>query len=218
MNIYLVVEGQVERKVYPKWVKYLNPSLKFIEDIDKIETNCVYIVSGMGYPYYFEIIESAIEDIKSSQCFDRFVISVDSEDMTYQEKYDEINEFIQSKKLDCEYKIVIQHFCIETWALGNKIIVSRNPFSEKVRNYRAYFDVLTNDPEILPPYDIDKLNRAQFAEKYLRALLNEKYRNLTYSKYNPTTLLNRNYYERVKRRYVETNHIKSFNNFLSAFN
>jgi hypothetical protein len=218
MNIYLVVEGFGEKKVYNKWVRYLNPRMRFVDSVEKVTNNHIYLISGMGYPYYFEIIDSAIEDIKSKNIFDRLVVSVDSEEMTYEEKLQEIEEHLQGKNIGFDYKVIIQHFCLETWALGNKSIVSRNSTSERVQKYRTIFDVLENDPELLPNNPEESCNRAQFAERYLRALFNEKYRNLTYTKNNTNSLLNRKYYKRVKQRMVGSRHINSFNDFLTAFN
>lgn len=217
MNIYLVVEDTYGKDIYSKWIKYINPRFSIVNNISEIKKNNIYIVSGGGFPYYYEMIEAAIEDVNSNIIFDRLVVAVDSEDLSFQEKFNEVNSFIQSKKFYKEYKIVIQHYCLETWALGNRAIVTRNPQSVLLRNYRTIFDVLNADPELLPALEEEELNRAQFAAKYLRILLNEKFRNLTYTKKNPKVLLNRKYFDRVKSRFDETNHIKSFDNFLKAF-
>lgn len=216
MNIYLVVEGFVEKKVYPKWIKYINPQYKVIQDFDDVVSNHIYIVSGGGYPNYLEVIEDSVNDVADNRAFDKLVIAIDSEDMSYNQKKKEIMDFVDNLGFVIEYQVVVQHFCIETWALGNRNIISRNSADEKVRKYRSIWDVLRQDPEKLPPLD-EEHTRAQFAELYLRALLNAKYRNLTYSKHNPKELLNRKYFDRVKSRLIDTGHIASFNDFLTAF-
>jgi hypothetical protein len=167
LNIYLVLEDKYGKDVYSKWVKYINPSFVFVNDIRTVQENNIFTVSGMGYPYYFEMIEAAIEDINNNTIFDRLVIAVDSEDMTYNAKYLEIDSFIKTKTLNKCYKIIIQHFCLETWALGNRAIITRNPNTEKLREYQNYFNLLLNDPELLPDYPMEELNRAQFAEKFI---------------------------------------------------
>jgi hypothetical protein len=48
-------------------------------------------------------------------------------------------------------------------------------------------------------------------------MLNEKYRNLTYSKSNPGALLHVKYFEQIKNRLKDTGHIASFGAFLQAF-
>lgn len=217
MNIYLVVEGQIgEKKVYSNWIKYINKQMQLVNSIDEISHNSVYIVSGGGYPNYFDIIENAAQDVMTYN-IDRLVVAIDSEDMTYEEKHHEVDEFIYNFGLNINYKIIVQHFCLETWALGNRIIVSRKPSSERVKKYRQIHDVLVYDPADLPPNMEEGLNRAQFAERYLRALLNDNYKNLSYSKRNPEVLLHSKYYQRVFDRFTETGHIASFNDFLNAF-
>jgi len=218
MNIYVVVEGeQSERKVYEKWIKYLNPTLRSVDKLSGVTKDNYVIYAGFGYPFYFEIIKSAIDDVNSHGNIDRLVIAVDSEEMSYEEKYREIQSVVIDNKCVAQIHIVVQHFCLETWALGNRAIISRQPQSEKLKTYIRFFNVVDNDPELLPPYQPEELNRAQFAAKYLKAAVNEKYRNLTYSKNNPKVLLNRKYFKRVRNRFETTKHIASFGAFLRAF-
>ncbi len=137
--------------------------------------------------------------------------------MTFDKKYSEIKEYIDNFNNNITYKIIVQHFCIETWALGNKKIVKKSPKNETVKKYKKIFDVLKEDPEKLPENKEENLNRSQFANKYLRKLLNEQYKNLTYTKSNPQVLLHNKYYERVKDRMEKTGHINSFQKFIDVF-
>ncbi len=217
MKIYLIVEGEVgEKKVYAKWIKYYRPDLNIVNYLDELVDNSIFIISGMGYPNYFEVIKNATIDVYENK-IDKLVVAIDSEDMTYQEKFEEVQEVIESSNLHINYNIIIQHFCLETWGLGNKVIVSRNPKNTELKTFIQYFDVLRNDPELLPPYRPKNLNRAQFAKLYLRRLLNDKYKNLTYSKKNPSALLHEKYFQKVVERFRTTGHIRSFNDFLTAF-
>jgi len=217
MNLYIVVEGETEGIVYKKWIKYLNPSLRCVDALDQIQNNDFILFTGHGSPFYFEIIESAIDDVNNHPIVDRLVIAVDSDDMSYEEKLEEIRHYTNNHHCRVPISIVVQHFCFETWALANRTIVTRHPQSQRLRSYISFYNVIENDPELMPPLASESLNRAQFAFKYLKSAINEKYRNLGYSKSNPHVLLNRNYFERVKRRYKETSHIASFRNFLEAF-
>lgn len=218
MNIHIVVEGEIgEKQVYKHWVPLVNPNLSFVTHISNLVHNNFSIVIGGGYPQYFEIIDAAIADVNSYGNVDRLVLVVDSEEMEYDEKLAEINHHISNIRCKVEIHIIVQHFCLEAWALGNQAIIRKNPRSLKLREYKRYYDVRHFDPELLPDYPLEELNRAQFAEKYLRRALNDNYRNLTYSKSNPEALLHDKYFERVKTRFIETNHIASFENFLSAF-
>ena len=219
MNIYVVVEGEVgEKKLYKHWIPFVNPSLSYIAYPTDITVNNFYLIAGNGYPNYMNTITNAVHDVAdNSNGFDRLVIAIDSEDHTYNDKYNEINSLILSLGVNIDYKIIVQHFCLETWALGNKSIYTRHTGNRILRNYKSIFDASKDDPELLPPLPSENLNRAQFAEKYLRALLNEKFRRLTYSKKNPEVLFHHTYFQRVKTRFTADNHIASFNNFLSAF-
>jgi hypothetical protein len=98
VNIYVVTEGKVESIVYRYWIPFVNPCLSQVDDFTKMRENNFYIVSGMGYPDYLDIIENAILDINNMRKFDRLVISIDSENMTRQEKYDEIGAFVLLKR------------------------------------------------------------------------------------------------------------------------
>ena len=218
MNVYLVVEGLVcEKRVYSHWVPLTNPSLSVVSNIDEVTNNSVLIMAGGGYPSYFDVIEAGVKDVAGNSAFDRLVVAIDSEEMTFDDKYSEIKEFIDCLGHQIKYKIVVQHFCLETWALGNKAIVTRHPKDPKLREYRKLFDVLRDDPENLPPNTAEDLNRSQFSERYLRRLLNEKNKNLSYSKKNPKVLLHEKYYKRVRHRFEKVGHINSFGGFIEAF-
>ena len=135
MNIYLVVEGRVgEKLVYGYWVPLVNQSLKVVDSIEDVTEDCLYIISGGGYPNYFEVISAAIEDVTSGGLFNRLVIAIDSEEMTYEDKRTEIQSFVDVHNIQFDCRIVIQHFCLETWALGNRVIITRNPRNSRIRS------------------------------------------------------------------------------------
>ncbi len=217
MNIYIVAEGIAETKIYPHWVPLVNPVLSHVQHIAEIVENNFAVISGRGYPQYFDVINRAILDVNDHGNIDRLVIAVDSEEMSFDEKHTEIRDHAAAVPCDADVWIVIQHFCIEAWALGNVVIVRKDPHLPKLKEYKSFYDVRIYDPELLPAYAPEELNRAQFAQKYLRRALNDKYGNLTYSKSNPGPLLNAKYFGRVRQRYEQTGHINSFQAFLGAF-
>lgn len=217
MNVYLVVEGKGEKKVYAHWVPLVNPNLSVVDSLEEVQHNNLIIFSGGGYPNYLEVVEAGVEDVVGNEKLDRLVIAIDSEEMSYEEKRREIEKVVDASGKNLDYKIIVQHFCLETWALGNKVIVSRNPKNLQLQQYRNHFDILNRDPELLPDYPIEDLSRSQFAARYLTKLLNEKYKALTYKKGNPKPLLHDMYFKRVKMRLETTGHIASFEDFLTAF-
>ena len=217
MNFYVIVEGKTEKIVYKSWIPLVNPELEYAERISDVNGNNFYLVSGRGYPYYFDMIDDAISDINNSGHFHKLVISVDSEDMTCEEKCSEIQEYLRRKQCVSDIRIVIQHFCFECWALGNRRVIRRHPTSQRLRTYKQFFNVRVQDPELLPAYPDEELNRAQFAVRYLHATLNERNIRITYSKGAPKYICYHKYFAQVKLRSNDTEHIASFSSFLDAF-
>ena len=68
-----------------------------------------------------------------------------------------------------------------------------------------------------PPLVDEELNRAQFAFKYLKKMLKDRYSHLHYSKSNPATIADNKYFQRLIQRNNESGHIKSFEKFIKEF-
>ncbi|HDR9485049.1 TPA: hypothetical protein QDC20_002136 [Burkholderia aenigmatica] len=215
MNFYIIVEGDVEKEVYSKWIPSIRPGLTLVDHPSKLTTDNFVIVSGGGYPFYMQIIESAIEDLRGGDGI-RLVVSVDSEEMKRNEKYVEIEGHIQSiLDFALDYRIVVQHCCFETWALGNKRAGPRRPEDPELKILKQFFDVMTKDPEDMPA--LEGLNRAQSALRYLRKMLSDRGHRVSYSKSNPTVVARVDYFDELKKRHMATQHIDSISAFLGAF-
>jgi hypothetical protein len=218
MNIYVVVEGDAEARVYPRWIPLVNPTLSHARTLDDVVNEQFYVISGRGYPQYFQVIADAIEDVNASLMFDRLVVAVDSEEMTYEDKLAEMQARFVSTFCRVPIHWVIQHFCFETWALGNRKALKPVSQSQRLRDYRAIHDVRREDPELLPPLTPMNWNRSAFALRYLVAVLNEHFRNLTYTKRSPGPVMHQKFYAQLVARKDDTGHIGSFSDFLRAFN
>jgi hypothetical protein len=216
MRYYIVVEGASgEPQIYPKWIQYTNDTLIQIRDLRDKRDNAFYLISGYGYPNYLNVIEGAIEDVNTLGNFDYLVVAIDSEDKTYQEKYDEIIACVDKNLKKTTLKIIIQHFCIETWALGNRVACRKNAQDKTLLEYRRVYDVRNADPELLPAYK--DMNRAQFAYSYLRCVLYDWYPGAVYTKAKPAAILDEGYFSQIKKRSESTMHIQSFKVFLDTF-
>jgi len=216
MNICVMVEGSSgEKMVYEEWIPLVNSNLSCTDSIFDIVANNFCIVSGHGYPNYLQKINEIIQDVNTHGNIDRLVICVDAEDFSYDEKLEEINKYISGKQCSAAINIIVQFFCFETWALANKKIGPRNPKNDILKQYASYFDVLDNDPELMPAYPLEDLNRAQFAYKYLKHCLIEK--GITYIKSKPYHIKHPTYFNEIKKRYNNHSHIKCFVHFLNAF-
>ena len=216
MNIYIVVEGVAEKKTYPSWINILKPELTQVFTLDEVVENNFYLISGNGFPNYYDYIADAINTINSTQIFDKLIVSVDSEEQSKQEKYDEVSAFINDKPCSAEIRLIIQHFCFEAWLLGNRRVGPRNPKTQELKKYKNYYDVFNEDPEQLPRYPEKSLNRAQFAFLYLKRMLKEK--RMNYSKGSTKVICHPRYFEEMQIRHSNTSHIDSFAGILEAFN
>ena len=229
MNIYLVVEGKKsEDKVYPAWVKFINPALEFTRTLDAVKSNAVYIFSGEGYPAYLNIIKDAAKDMAlitdkttGQSLFHRLVVAIDAEEMTTSDKVSEIMGCIcavtgGAHDFDC--KVIVHDFCLETWFLANDRLY-KNAKQSMTSQFRSHYDVATLDPEgLFLPLDSRCRTRAQYAFRYLKASISDRWSKQVYSKRNPGAVLHEKYFKAVKKRYDETGHIQSIRMLFDAFN
>lgn len=216
MNIYVLIEDEGGVKsIYENWISYVNPQLTPVEHPMDLVNNNFVVISGQGYPQYINRIKNALKDAKSNPAIDRLVIAVDSEDCLRQDKHSEVENIVKSSKTKKDVRIVIQHFCFETWALGNKAVFPQRSADAVLRRYKDVLDVSKHDPELLPAHD--DMNRSGFAFEYLRKVLREKSPKLIYTKRNPGDVAKRHYYDKVADRLRSTGHIDSFQAFQHAF-
>jgi hypothetical protein len=217
MNVYFLVEGRrTERKIYPKWLSELVPSLVEVKDAYAISTNNYYLFSGNGYPSLLDNhLANAVEDINAIGKFDYLVICVDADEFTVAERTQEILDFIQKNEIilqsNTKLEIIIQNKCIETWLLGNAKIFKRNPQDSELKAYIEFYNVSKQDPELMENIG-DYPTTAQFHEDYLKALLAT--RNIQYTKHNPRGVTEPSYLAQLVQRTQKTTHLASFANFL----
>ncbi len=216
MKVYLLVEGKrTERKIYPHWLSYLIPDLKRMDSFDEDCVNGYFLVSGFGYPHLLdEVLPDSIEDINKVGDYNYFVIVLDSEEFSIQERKEEVNEFLSKKNIypkKAEIITIIQNRCIETWLLGNRKIISANPTSILLREYLAYYNVKEKDPELMGEY-VNCRNHADFHFKYLKEIFVEK--NLSYSKTKPGHAKDESYLGELVSRLANTGDLNSFRYFI----
>lgn len=220
MRYYVVVEGRsTEKEVYKKWIPHVNPTLTHALTLQDFFDNTFFIISGGGYPNYLKVVEDSVFDVMSTNGPVRLVICVDSEDMTLIDKQRELIDIVEEARggVYIDYVIVVQHFCFEAWALGNEKIGPRHPKDELLKRFKSIHNVLVSDPELLPSLPSDRLNRSQFAAKYLGLLFRDKNKGISYSKSNPTYVAHPTFCEQLQKRLTATGHIGSFRDFLRAF-
>jgi hypothetical protein len=220
VNIYVVVEGErAARKIYKTWISIVNPELQYIDYLTQLGQNNFFILAGFGQSQFLNNqIERAINDVNNLP-FDRLVLAIDSEDNSFEDKLTELTERVEGLGCSVPVKYVIQHFCFETWLLGNKQTFRKKTDDNELQKFRDIFDVRDNDPALLPANDERDWNRSQFALQYLRAGLRDVHpaNRVSYTKSHPGAIANEGYFNQVKKRCLGENHIISFKGFLEAF-
>ncbi|MCB2264382.1 MAG: hypothetical protein LGR52_15805 [Candidatus Thiosymbion ectosymbiont of Robbea hypermnestra] len=208
MNVYFLVEGKTEGKVYPKWISYLAPTLKRVDFPADVQNNNYYLISGGGFPSILDnhLVDS-VADIQASGRYDYLVLVIDTDALSAGQKRLEIDEFLHSKKKKLnmqgfEFVVIPQVVCMETWFLGNRKIYARNPSSQEVAEFSRYYDVSQLDPEQMPkPLDFDG-TIGGYHYQYLKGMMAEK--NIRYSKSNPKEVGRRYYINDLQSRLDES--------------
>lgn len=127
MRVYFLVEGRrTEAKVYRAWLSHLIPELSRLTRFDELMPDSYFLFSAEGYPsIILEHIPNAIEDINRIGGYDYFVVALDADQSTVEDRIDEINESLSNNHIQligAELRIIVQNRCIETWLLGNRRI------------------------------------------------------------------------------------------------
>lgn len=202
MNVYFLVEGKTERKVYPKWLSYFTPEFRRIDFPSEADINNYYLISGGGFPSILDNqLADSVNDINSVGNYDYLVLVIDTDHFSAKQKLDEVNEFIRAKNIqiiDCEFLIIPQVVCMETWFLGNRRIYARNSSNMECAMFSKHYDVSSNDPELMEVSDDFPGTIGNFHYQYLRSMLREK--NIRYSKSNPRDVVRTHYIDELKGR------------------
>ncbi len=216
MNIYFLVEGRrTERKVYPRWLSHLVPHLKRVKNFDEVEHHNYYLFSSNGYPSIMADIENAVADVNHCGRYSYFVVCLDSEESSVKERHLEINRVFESRPLElkAQLEVVVQNICFETWFLSNRKVYSRYPQDETFKRYSQFYNVSTQDPELMPVFPGFN-SKAQFHEDYLKRMLREK--GLRYTKRNPGDVGSSHYIDELQKRIRDCpGQLESLNSFFS---
>ena len=216
MNVYFLVEGRrTERKVYPQWLSVLTPELKRIEFAADVAVNNYYLISGEGYPSLLRHLQNAIADVNAIGKYDYLVVCLDAEESSVEERKQSVADYLSEEGIELnktKLVVIVQNPCFETWFLGNRKIFKRAPQSELLKEYIAFYDVRTHDPELMPDRMGVDTQRARFHMEYLREILNE--RNIAYTKLNPREVGTEPFLRELIRRNKDTGHIASFKELL----
>lgn len=214
MNVYLLVEGgRTEKKLYPSWLSHRLPDLTRISSPADACGSHYYLVSGGGQPSILhDHLPNAIADVERYGTFDLLVVVLDAEESTVAVRLSEVKDAVEAAPTplrSAKLRVIVQNRCIETWLLGNRRMLRRNPHDTELREYIDFYNVSEDDPELL-------LRRsgfttcAQFHHVYLRAMFRE--RGLTYTKRDPGEARGEPYLRELEDRSA-SGHLASFGAF-----
>jgi hypothetical protein len=218
MNVYFLVEGKrTEMKVYPKWLAILVPTLQRVTSPQAVVRNQYYLFSGEGFPSLLDNhLRNAVADVNDSNLYNYFVICLDADEQSREERKQEVLDFMSDEKIalnpNTQLKIIVQNKCFETWLLGNSKIFKANPSDERLKKMVQFYNVRQNDPEIMgKPFDFEG-STSIFHSQYLSALLLS--RKVSYTKKNPQAVVEKHYLDALIARSEKTKHIASFQSFI----
>jgi len=215
MNFYVLVEGKsTEKMLLRAWLKFVFPSLSEVQSLDSVMADNYFILSGKGYPQYLDRIPEALQDIARHGNIDHFIVWIDSEENSYDQKVLEIQQLIEGREYFGRKHIIVANCCVETWLIANKKMLKKVPASQVLRSFKRFYDVSRQDPEVMgnhPEYN----TKAQFHYEYLREMHFDK--GLSYTKNHPGTAQEKHYFDALVSRLATTNHIPSFRSMLDCF-
>jgi hypothetical protein len=215
VNLYFFVEGKrTEPKVYRSWIGQVFPQLTEVKIIEEVRSDNFLIVSGFGYPQCLNRIDEVLEDINRHGAIDHLFVCIDAEEDPAEVKFLEIEQRLAGKTPATSCHAIIHDCCIETWFLGNNRMMRRNPQSVRLRDWKAFYDVSVNCPELMQSYSGYRI-RAHFHIDYLKEMLGEK--RLTYTKQHPGVIQEAHYLQALANRHEKTGHIQSFGQLLSLW-
>lgn len=220
MAIYLLVEGRrTEPRVYSSWLSAVLPGFTRVYDLADVTSSTFYVFSGHGYPSYLEHVRAGLGDAMEQAVFNEFVVCVDAEEVTAQERAAEVCWVIDDELSNLGGRegfrthVIVQDCCFETWFLGNRRLSAPQPQTEKVRLLRQFYDVAALDPELMPAQPGFPL-RAHFHLAYLKALFVD--RRISYTKTKPGEVCKPGFLKRLLERRRDSGHLQSFGNLVDV--
>lgn len=213
-SLYLLVEGkETEPALYNAWLPILSPGSKRLAIPEEAQsTHGFYLLAGYGYPSVLGRIENAIDDIVKFRGFGRLVVALDSEDRPMAEAAEEVRRVIARYDCPVPTAVVVAQCCVESWLLGNHKFVKRNPTTKELCTFRAEYDVVQLDPELMPNVRMSTCNsRAQYHEAYLKAAYKEH--GLKFTKSRPGPALEEHYLKTLLERAAREENPKHLRTF-----
>lgn len=226
MNLYFLLEGRsTEPKLYRAWLRTAFPQLREVFNPAAATDDNFLLISGHGQPAIFGMLDATIQDLCEYKAWDHLFICLDAEEDTHADKLREVALVVEESAArhrqrqrtpDLQIHTIVQNCCIETWFLGNPTIVRPRAQDPQLRQWQEFYDVRTQDPELLPAH-ADYPVRAQFHHAYLQRVLQDRNPRLHYNKRTPGPVLDPSYMAALIRRVHDTGHLPSLGVLLDVW-
>lgn len=222
MKIYVLVEGiSTEMTVYPKWFERLLPIKNIYttsEEFEQFKNSDagIFFVSGNGYPSIIDHIDGAIQNASMSNV-DYLIIIIDSDEESPVSREHSVRQEIDQRVIPDRLHVIVivQNRCFETFLLANRRAIPRVPREKLLVDFKRYYDVNADDPELMGNYSED-YTHSQFHFKYASTALREN--RIMYSKSNSSGVATQPFLDEIIIRAQQSSHVNSFSNLLNCIN
>lgn len=213
MKLYFLVEGRrTEKKLYKAWLGHCFPQLREVAQAADLSADSFFILAGMGYPSYLQRIPGAIED-SARYGADHLFVCIDAEERSYNERRQEVSSLLESAALALrsqglpfsgQVHVIVADCCIESWLLGHRRLVPRQPTDTALVELKRFYDVSRDDPERMSCPSEHPLERARFHYEYLRQVF--WHHGQAYTKERPGIATEANYLSALRDRCLDPAH------------
>lgn len=223
MNYYFLLEDEKSfLKVLPAWLEHMNFNCIRVPDIKSVTDNNYILQSGQGVTQLitkvlYETIDTLIDNPKT---INHLIVILDSEEKDEEYRIHQVMNKITEKydisQFDFEIKIFICNHCFETWLLGNYTLY---PIENEVEidsffyPYYAHYNIAINDPELMLVPENEKNTIAKYHFHYLHEMF--RYNKIRYRKSKPDYVATDTYFQILKKRVQNTNHLYSLQKFVN---
>ncbi len=216
MNLYFLVEGQTEARVYPHWLQRLAPYYTQVRHARMARRNNFFVFNARGYPSIIKKhLPLAIDEVNDLGNYHYLVLCFDADEESIARRKHFLFDFLdqENKRLERARLVpVVQNCCIETWFLGNRKLHSPRPRDPLLAQYLAYYDVHERDPERMGRID-GASTRQYFHQDYFKLLAREQ--GFHYRKGNPSLVEQGDFIRALLARHRETGQMESFGQFVA---
>lgn len=220
MNYYFLVEDEKSLiKVLPKWLEHLCFPCTRVADITYVNENNYILQSGHGVTQLItkELFNTIDTIIGSTKRIDNLVVILDTEDLTVQQRKEQvmekINEHYKDSVLDFEINLFVCNHCFESWLLGKPdLYPSSVDEKSDFYNYYIHYNIEQEDPEKMPIPAGCTDTIAKYHFHYLCELF--RYKRIRYTKKKPDLVSDLDYFNGLLKRIKDTDDIRSFKEFI----